>query len=543
MAQLIEALAITGSRKNDGSPNSTGRLWAYVPGTTTAIPLYADYATTKPLTQPVALNAAGKTSAYLKGRADLRIEDSTGALVDTFTYGNREALVEVVNSGFTGTLASGSQGAGGITDLGTALTSFATSMGLANGALDGNFRGVYGTVSTPVWKEIEAVWINAKRFGALGDGVNDDTTNIQAALNAASAQGGGVVFLPAGTYKISAVLTVAANVILQGAGRAATTVKNTAATTGCFTIAGSYAKVRALSLSHSSSSTGRAIQATGATDKFIEVREVIITGHRTGAYSIARFFSIEDFDITTTAADASARGIDLAQDQSAVIKTGAISAGTGYGIQYLAPAASASTTLLLLASGVSVSAADRGIYIDGSVSSAPIVSLVGCGFKGTTADIYVGSNVAATGAVVIDGSTFLFGGKVTNNGAGSIFIGPGLLGSANIRPFGGDAYQADVAAAGNHTPLATTSGHVLIRATSAGTITVNSPGLFYRTGQRLVITFYNASGGAVTWTMNAVYRLVAAPSPANGQKSTMEFVYDGNLSSWNQVGAVATYTA
>lgn len=39
---------------------------------------------------------------------------------------------------------------------------------------------------------------NVKDFGAKGDGVANDTTAIQSAINAASADRGGVVFFPAG---------------------------------------------------------------------------------------------------------------------------------------------------------------------------------------------------------------------------------------------------------------------------------------------------------------------------------------------------------
>lgn len=48
---------------------------------------------------------------------------------------------------------------------------------------------------------------NVKNYGALGDGVTDDTTAIQAALTAATAAGGGDVFVPSGTY-LSGLLTV-----------------------------------------------------------------------------------------------------------------------------------------------------------------------------------------------------------------------------------------------------------------------------------------------------------------------------------------------
>lgn len=61
--------------------------------------------------------------------------------------------------------------------------------------------------------------VSVKDFGALGDGVADDTAEIQAAIDSVVAAGGGVVFLPKGTYKTSAQLVInASNVVLAGAG-------------------------------------------------------------------------------------------------------------------------------------------------------------------------------------------------------------------------------------------------------------------------------------------------------------------------------------
>lgn len=58
-------------------------------------------------------------------------------------------------------------------------------------------------------------WVNAKQRGATGDGTTDDTAVIQAALTAA--QPGDTVYLPAGTYRTSAPLTVPPGVTLRGA--------------------------------------------------------------------------------------------------------------------------------------------------------------------------------------------------------------------------------------------------------------------------------------------------------------------------------------
>lgn len=61
--------------------------------------------------------------------------------------------------------------------------------------------------------------INIKDFGAKGDGITDDAAAIQAAINAAEAKGGGIVFMPAGVYILTSTLTIdSPGVILEGEG-------------------------------------------------------------------------------------------------------------------------------------------------------------------------------------------------------------------------------------------------------------------------------------------------------------------------------------
>lgn len=61
-------------------------------------------------------------------------------------------------------------------------------------------------------------------YGAAGDGTTNDTTAIQNAINAAIAAGGGTVYLPPGSYKITTVLTLGGNIHLRGAGRWASVI-------------------------------------------------------------------------------------------------------------------------------------------------------------------------------------------------------------------------------------------------------------------------------------------------------------------------------
>ena len=49
-------------------------------------------------------------------------------------------------------------------------------------------------------------WYDVKAFGAVGDGVADDTQKIQQAINAAGANGGGTVFFPQGKYRVTVSL-------------------------------------------------------------------------------------------------------------------------------------------------------------------------------------------------------------------------------------------------------------------------------------------------------------------------------------------------
>ena len=88
----------------------------------------------------------------------------------------------------------------------------------ASGTTPGGFQSADGQ-----WWQIvpENGFFFVRAFGAVGDGTTDDTTALQAAIDAASAAGGGTVFLSAGFYKITTALSVTSNVSFLGAGPSA----------------------------------------------------------------------------------------------------------------------------------------------------------------------------------------------------------------------------------------------------------------------------------------------------------------------------------
>lgn len=68
-------------------------------------------------------------------------------------------------------------------------------------------------VRAGTWKRIYSGSVNVKWFGAIGDGVADDTASIQSALDAFDS-----VFIPSGVFKITSTLTVTPPFSIKGSG-------------------------------------------------------------------------------------------------------------------------------------------------------------------------------------------------------------------------------------------------------------------------------------------------------------------------------------
>jgi len=122
--------------------------------------------------------------------------------------------------------------------------------------------------------------VSVKDFGAVGDGVADDTAEIQAAITAMAL--GGIVYFPPGTYLVNGTLTVAVNgLTLRGAGPLATNIVQSSTTADTFVFSTcQFSGIESMRITHASTpTTGYAVtmNKTGATGCFfVEAKDLYI---------------------------------------------------------------------------------------------------------------------------------------------------------------------------------------------------------------------------------------------------------------------------
>lgn len=188
---------------DNGTPLAGGLLYTYLAGTSTAATTYTTSAGNVPNSNPIVLNSAGRvqTEIWLTQGVSYKFVLKTSAFITIGTYDNIA-------------------GAADPADIYAALAASSGS------SLVGFIQSGSGAVATTVQAKLRET-VSVLDFGAVGDGVTDDT----AAFNAALAASNNVV-IPPGTFKLTSNITVPSGSILTGAGNA-TILKPTAAVTAC----------------------------------------------------------------------------------------------------------------------------------------------------------------------------------------------------------------------------------------------------------------------------------------------------------------------
>jgi hypothetical protein len=156
----------------------------------------------------------------------------TGALTSTNV---QAAINEVVTdlAGSTGAANVGFAPTGALaaTNVQAAITEVVSDLAASSGSSTVGFlqSGTGAVARTLQAKGRDSV--NVADFGAVGDGVTNDTAAINAAITAVLAAGGGTVFFSAKNYKVT-TLNISSGVYLQGQGAAKRSAKNMTLLTG-----------------------------------------------------------------------------------------------------------------------------------------------------------------------------------------------------------------------------------------------------------------------------------------------------------------------
>lgn len=499
MASLIDWLATAGHRKGDGTANASGKLFCLNPGSNATQVVFADADETQTLTQPIALDAAGKATVYAAGPLDLLFEDSAGATLATVLLGNvvADARVSVDPAAFTGPYLS---------DVGlAALSSF--------GDLDFKYKESSGATSRKVGEWLAGVQLSVKDFGAKGDGLTIDTTAIQLAINRCAARGGGRVYLDPGTYLTDATISLPANVSLIGAGSAVSKIKLTNGVVNALLVsAGGIGNntIQGIQIMHSSTSTGFAISCLSTSR--IVIRDVLI--------GTDLFFMGVVFDACSTTAiyDSFIFGHD----------TGA---GTGRGVLYKT---SGRTGLIV---NTSLGATLTGKCVEYATGGSDF-SIFGSTFT-----------VGAVGVVLTssDNNDMIrvigCAGLAQNVGAPFSEVSPA---SQTLYQVGNliDGYTIDLTSGSTFTPDPFLKGeNIRVRGTTTGVAYVVAAPATNPVGRRarMTIQFFNNAGGAVTgWTLNAIYKVTGAISVNNLDKTMIEFVWDSSALAWRELARAVT---
>jgi hypothetical protein len=228
MAVTLSSLAGAATQffDNNGVPLAGGLIYTYTAGTTTPATTYTSSTGLIAHANPIVLDAAGRIATgevWLTSGVDYKFLVKTSANVQLGSYDNIPSINDFTS--IYAALANTSNVA-----LGDALIGFKQSN--ASGALS-------NAIGRTVHQKLQES-VSVKDFGAVGDGVTDDSVAIQAALDSGAIS----VYVPAAQYYLSQGITIPPSVILWSEGfapsnpLAGTIFKFALATAICVTLGG-----------------------------------------------------------------------------------------------------------------------------------------------------------------------------------------------------------------------------------------------------------------------------------------------------------------
>ena len=309
---------------------------------------------------------------------------------------------------------------------------------------------VYGTLTQVAAKVAKGdLVLNVKDYGAIGDGAANDTAAIQAALDAVPVVGA-VVWLPPGTYLVSALTITVNGTVLAGPGVGLAKLKASTAASDVVTIgsARSGCRIEGVAIIASVTRTGGWYVVNDsdgfAIDKFatngahggIKTTGTTVTisrgSMRDGIASVGVAIQVDD------GADVSIR--DIVMDQAAQIAAGIrITSTSDTTIEdcniihsgsalHLAPASGA-TISSVWASNSYFDTSVRGLYIN-ATGNVVRAMFTGCWFSSATSE---GVRIVRNGTGTVQGAMFT-GCHIFLNGTSGLVVGS--TGCTDVRMVG-----------------------------------------------------------------------------------------------------------
>jgi hypothetical protein len=173
--------------KDNGQPCAGCSLYAYAAGTTTPLATYSDSAMTTPNTNPIILDSAGRASIWLSAASyKFVLKLTTGVTV--WTYDNVYDIGQILKADLAKTTAGYGDEMIGYKASGT------------------------GAIARTVHAEFADFKVNLKDYPVDGTGGVDSSA---ATIQAVGAAVGKTLYVPPGTYKLSANVTVPATVAIS----------------------------------------------------------------------------------------------------------------------------------------------------------------------------------------------------------------------------------------------------------------------------------------------------------------------------------------
>lgn len=186
----------------------------FAPGDPTQTPLEITTTQGWPLSNPIQVNGMGYGPAFMHPSLD-RVAWSGGEFTGFFTsYDSiKQDAVAAAESAEVSRIAAEQAARNSLAPAAEVVAAVLATQGPAQDAINAAISAGTANLAEkpdnggrPVGKG-ELV-INAKDYGAVGDGITDDTASLQAAADAAASIPEAILFMPPGTFKTSATLIV-----------------------------------------------------------------------------------------------------------------------------------------------------------------------------------------------------------------------------------------------------------------------------------------------------------------------------------------------